>query len=129
MIRGGHPSISVDVVVDGISITAEIIITDLNQRLLKQRKTQREKLGLLIAIATMLDVCSANLMDLAAGLAIATDRTGLERQRRRRYMRYQWIIRFLINFLMNPRVDCDASWRPLPAKRWSGRQPAATRWS
>lgn len=82
---------------DGIHIIAGSIIADLKQRLPKQRKTQRTKLGVLVA--TMLDVRSANLMDLAAGLPIAADRTD---------MRYQWIIRFL----MNARVDCDAVMEP-----------------
>jgi hypothetical protein len=35
-----------------------------------------------LLVATMLDVRSANLMDLAAGLPLAADRTD---------MRYQWI--------------------------------------
>jgi hypothetical protein len=54
-----------------------------------QRKTQRRKLALLVA--TMLDVRSANLMDLAAGLPLAVDRTD---------MRYQGITRLLGNPLV-----------------------------
>jgi hypothetical protein len=92
--------------VDGITRIANSISADLKQRLPKQRKTQREKLALLVA--TMLDVRSANLMDLAAGLPRAADRTGPERQRRRRYMRYQWITRLL----GNPLVVSDAIMEP-----------------
>jgi hypothetical protein len=41
----------------------------------------------------MLDARSANLMDLAAALPLATDRTD---------MRYQWIACFLANPVVNP---------------------------
>lgn len=68
---------------------ADTIKAELEQRLPDQRKTQRGKLSLLVA--TMLDVRSANLMDLAAGLPRSTDRTD---------MRYQWIVRFLANSLV-----------------------------
>ena len=74
---------------DSITRIANSIGADLKQRLPKQRKTQREKLALLVA--TMLDVRSANLMDLAAGLPRAADRTD---------MRYQWITRLLGNPLV-----------------------------
>src|SRR5512144_2278895 len=74
---------------DGITHIAQSIGADLKQRLPKQRKTQREKLALLVA--TMLDVRSANLVDLAAGLPLAADRTD---------MRYQWIARLLSNSLI-----------------------------
>lgn len=77
---------------DGITRLAESIRADLQQRLPDQRKTQRDKLALLVA--TMLDVRSANLMDLAAGVPRSTDRTD---------MRSQWIVRFLAN----PRVVSD----------------------
>jgi hypothetical protein len=60
--------------VNGITRIADSISADLKRRLPSQRKTQREKLALLVA--TMLDVRSANLMDLAAGLPRAADRTG-----------------------------------------------------
>src|SRR3954463_14989862 len=50
----------------GIEQLAEMITTDLEQRLPGQRKTQRDKLALLVA--TMLQVRSANLMDVAACL-------------------------------------------------------------
>lgn len=76
----------------GIKHLSQGIIEDLGRRLPGQRKTQREKLGLLVA--TMLDVRSANLMDLAASLPRATGRVD---------MRYQWIERLLAN----PRVDVD----------------------
>ena len=66
-------------------------------RLPKQRKTQRTKLALLVS--TMLEVRSATLMDLAAGLPRDADRTD---------MRYQWIIRLL----GNPLVISDAVMEP-----------------
>lgn len=77
---------------NGISEIAKSIAESLQHHLPKQRKTQREKLALLVA--TMLDVRSANLMELAAGLPLEADRTD---------MRYQWITRLL----GNPLVDCD----------------------
>jgi hypothetical protein len=52
--------------VNPIERIADTIKADLEQRLPNQRKTQRGKLSLLVA--TMLDVRSANLMDLAHGL-------------------------------------------------------------
>lgn len=82
---------------DGIKQIAESISSEFKQRLPGQRKTQREKLALLVA--TMLDVRSANLMDLAAGLPIDADRTD---------MRYQWITRLL----SNPRVISDEVMAP-----------------
>jgi len=81
----------------GIERIAESISRELEQRLPGQRKTQRGKLALLVA--TMLDVRSANLMDLAAGLPREADRTD---------MRYQWITRLL----GNPLVLCDAIMEP-----------------
>ena len=74
---------------DGIEQIAGSISAELKQRLPHQRKTQRGKLALLVA--TMLDVRSANLMDLAAGLPLEADRTD---------MRYQWITRLLGNPLV-----------------------------
>jgi hypothetical protein len=67
---------------DGIKEIAGSFGEELKRRLPKQRK--RTKLALLVA--TMLDVRSANLMDLAAGLPREADRTD---------MRYQWITRLL----------------------------------
>src|SRR3954452_2224615 len=69
---------------DGITEIAGSFGEELKRRLPNQRKTQRTKLALLVA--TMLDVRSANLMDLAAGLPREADRTD---------MRYQWITRRL----------------------------------
>src|SRR3954466_9053216 len=74
---------------NGITEIADSINSELKRRLPNQRKTQRTKLALLIA--TMLDVRSANLMDLAAGLPREADRTD---------MRYQWITRLLGNPLV-----------------------------
>src|SRR3954454_16048295 len=73
----------------GIEEIADSISAELQDRLPNQRKTQRTKLALLVA--TMLDVRSANLMDLAAGLPRQADRTD---------MRYQWITRLLGNPLV-----------------------------
>ena len=81
----------------GVERLADSIKAELEQLLPEQRKTQRGKLSLLVA--TMLDARSANLMDLAAALPLATDRTD---------MRYQWIARFLAN----PLVDPDAVMAP-----------------
>src|SRR3954471_19153004 len=59
---------------DGIRGLAEGIAEEFGRLLPKQRKTQRTNLSLLVA--TMLDVRSANLMDLAAGLPRDADRIG-----------------------------------------------------
>ena len=74
---------------NGITEIADSLNSELKRRLPNQRKTQRTKLALLVA--TMLDVRSANLMDLAAGLPREADRTD---------MRYQWITRLLGNPLV-----------------------------
>lgn len=76
--------------VGSIQYLAEAIKEDLWEALPHQRKTQRDKLSLLVA--TMLHVRSANTMDLAASLPIATERID---------MRYQWISRFLGNELID----------------------------
>jgi hypothetical protein len=70
----------------GIEHVGSGIIADLAARLPGQRKTQRAKLGLLVA--TMLEARSANLMDLAAALPRPAERVD---------MRYQWIERLLAN--------------------------------
>ena len=72
----------------GIEEIADSISAEFQDRLPNQRKTQRTKLALLVA--TMLDVRSANLMDLAAGLPREADRTG-PLGNAQRYMRYQWM--------------------------------------
>src|SRR3954451_9780421 len=82
---------------NGITEIAESVSSELKHRLPKQRKTKRTKLALLVS--TMLEVRSANLMDLAAGLPRDADRTD---------MRYQWIIRLL----GNPLVISDAVIEP-----------------
>jgi hypothetical protein len=76
---------------DGITVLAEGIAQELHRLLPKQRKTQRTNLSLLVA--TMLDVRSANLRNLAAGLP---------RDAARIDMRSQWISRVLINRLIDP---------------------------
>ena len=78
---------------DGVKGIADGIAKELQRLLPKQRKTQRHNLSLLVA--TMLDVRSANLMDLAAGLPRVADRID---------MRYQWIARVLMNPLIEPDV-------------------------
>jgi hypothetical protein len=75
--------------VDGIKVLTEGISLEFQRLLPGQRKTQRNNLALLVA--TMLDVRSANLMDLAAGLPREAERTD---------MRYQWITRLLGNSLV-----------------------------
>ena len=74
---------------NGIIRISESIGLDLMRRLPNQRKTQRDKLALLVA--TMLNTRSANIMDVAASLPIEADRTD---------MRYQWIMRLLSNPLV-----------------------------
>lgn len=76
----------------GIEAIAASVSADLVRRLPRQNKKQREGLSLLVA--TMLDVRSANLMDLSASLPRASERID---------MRYQWIARLLGNEL----VDTD----------------------
>src|SRR3954465_5660052 len=71
------PAVSGAPWMSGIEQLAEMITTDLEQRLLEQRlpgqrKTQRDKLALLVA--TMLQVRSANLMDVAACLPRPAER-------------------------------------------------------
>jgi len=84
-------------VLNGVALWAEGIKADLLARLPGQRKTQRDKLSVLIA--TMLHVRSANLVELAAGLPRESDRLD---------MGYQWISRFLSNDL----VCCDTVMEP-----------------
>ena len=50
---------------NGIAIWAEVIKAELAKRLPRQRKTQRDKLAVLVA--TMLHVRRTNLVELAAG--------------------------------------------------------------
>jgi hypothetical protein len=77
--------------VAGIRGLAEGIAEEFHRLLPRQRKTQRT--NLLLLVATMLDVRSANLMGLAAGLP---------RDAKRLDMRYQWISRVLMNPLIDP---------------------------
>lgn len=81
----------------GIEHVARGVIADLEAKFPRQRKTQRGKLGLLVA--SMLEVRSANLMDLAASLPRPCALIS---------KRYQWIERFLAN----PLVDVDAVMAP-----------------
>jgi Transposase DDE domain len=85
---------------NGIVVWADDIKAELKQRLPKQRKTQRDKLALLVA--TMLHIRSANLVELAAGLPRESDRWD---------MGYQWISRFLAN----QHVCCDTVMQPFAA--------------
>jgi hypothetical protein len=84
-------------VVGGIVTVAAAIGEDIGRRLPRQHKSQRE--GLALLTATMLDVRSANLMDLAASLPRAAERLD---------MRYQWISRLL----GNRSIDADAVMAP-----------------
>ena len=93
----------------GIEHIGEGIIADLAARLPRQRKTQRAKLGLLVA--TMLEARSANLMDLAAALPRPAERLD---------MRYQWIERLLAD----PRLEVDAVMEPY-ARELLGRAAAS----
>lgn len=77
---------------DGIEAIAASISAELSKRLPRQNKKQRE--GLALVTATMLDVRSANLMDLSASLPRAAERID---------MRYQYIARLL----GNERIDSD----------------------
>ena len=79
------------------------IWADLQNRLPTQRKTQRDKLSILVA--TMLEVKSANLMELGAGLPIETTNS---------LSRFQWIKRFLGNEL----VDVDAVMGSFLGRPW-----------
>jgi hypothetical protein len=81
----------------GIEAIAASISADLVVRLPRQNKKQRE--GLALLTATMLEVRSANLMDLAASLPRASERID---------MRYQWISRLLGNEL----IETDAVMEP-----------------
>ena len=81
----------------GIEMVARTIGEDMVGRLPRQNKKQREGLSLLVA--TILDVRSANLMDLAASLPRSPDRLD---------MRYQWISRLLGNDL----IEVDAVMAP-----------------
>jgi hypothetical protein len=62
----------------GIKAIAAGLVDELKSRLPQQRKIQRENLALLVA--TMLEVHSANLMDLAASLPREADRTDMRYQ-------------------------------------------------
>src|SRR3954467_2846201 len=84
-------------VVGGIATVAAAIGEDIRGHLPRQHKAQRE--GLALLTATMLDVRSANLMDLAASLPRAAERPD---------MRYQWISRLLGNAL----IEVDAVMAP-----------------
>ncbi len=61
--------------VNGIAVWAEGIKAELAQRLPRQRKTQRDKLAVLVA--TMLHVRSANLVEVAAVIAPVKNRAPL----------------------------------------------------
>ena len=88
-------------IVSGIRTVADGLVGEFQRLLPWQRKTQRGNLALLVA--TMLEVRSANLMDLAAALPREADRTD---------MRYQWIARVLGNDLIDP----DAVMAPFAAE-------------
>ena len=74
----------------GIEAIAALISTDLAARLPRQNKKQRE--GRASLVSTMLQVRSANLMELSASLPRTSERID---------MRYQWISRLLDNALID----------------------------
>jgi hypothetical protein len=84
-------------VVGGVATIAAAIAEDMRTRWPGQHKKQRE--GLALLTATMLEVRSVNLMDLAASLPRAAERLD---------MRYQWISRLLGNAL----IEVDAVMAP-----------------
>lgn len=84
----------------GIEAVAASISAELSKRLPRQNKKQRE--GLALVTATMLDVRSANLMDLSASLPREAERID---------MRYQYIARLLGNELI------DTDWVMAPFAR------------
>jgi hypothetical protein len=61
--------------VNGIVVWADGIKAELAKRLPKQRKTQRDRLAVLVA--TMLHVRSANLVELAAGPSTSSGAAGV----------------------------------------------------
>ena len=75
----------------GLLVLADSVGRELQRLLPTQRKTQRVNLALVVA--TMLDVRSATLMDLAAGLPRPVERID---------MRFQWIWRVVMNPLIKP---------------------------
>ena len=91
----------VDGIVGGIRAVADGLVDEFKRLLPLRRKTQRGNLALLVA--TMLEVRSANLMDLATALPREADRTD---------RRYQWIARVLSNELIDP----DAVMAPFAAE-------------
>ena len=95
----------------GIEMLAGTIREDMVMRLPRQNKKQREGLSLLVA--TMLDVRSANLMDLAASLPRASDRLD---------MRYQWISRLLGNDLIEVDAVMAPYGRDVLARAWASGQ-------
>ena len=96
--------------VGGIATVARTIGEAMRARLPGQNKKQRE--GLALLTATMLDVRGANLMDLAASLPRAAGRPD---------MRYQWISRLLGN------RPTDAVMAPTAASSWPARRRRAAR--
>lgn len=112
MIQGIRPVFERIRIVDGITRLAEGIAKELHRLLPAQRKTQRHNLSLLVA--TRLDVRSANLMDLAAGLP---------REAGRIDMRYQWISRVLMNPLIDPDVVMAPFAREVLSRQAADGQP------
>jgi hypothetical protein len=94
----------------GIATVAAAIAEDMRGRPPGQDKKQRE--GLALLTATMLDVRGANLVDLAAPLPRAAGRPDT---------RYQWISRLLGN------RPTDAVMAPTAASSWPARRRRAAR--
>ena len=90
----------------GVSVWAECFGAELKQRLPGQRKTQRDKLAVLVA--TMLHVRNGNLVELALGLP---------RESAHWDMGYQWISWFLANGLVSRDAVMTGSEATNPACR------------
>jgi len=106
--------------VSGIKRIADGLVEEFKRALPRQRKTQRDNLALLVA--TMLDVRSANLMDLAAALPPCRP-AALPRDADRTDMRYQWIWRVLSNGLIDPDAVMEPFGREVLARAAAGGQP------
>src|SRR5689334_788189 len=104
--------------VGGIKAVAEGLAREFRRLLPGQRKTQRNSLALLAA--TMLEVRSANLMDLAAALPREAERTD---------MRYQWIARVLGNGLIDPDAVMAPFAREVLARAAGEGRPSSSSWT
>src|SRR6185369_13453743 len=96
---------------NGIAVWAEGIKAELARRLPRQRKTQRDKLAVLVA--SMLHVRSANLVEMAAGLP--------------RPIAGIWDINGFRGFWQMAWCAAMPSWHRSPARSWLGWPRAGSR--